>query len=188
MINLNNIYGLYKQSRNASWQCLIDYHIDRLPVQITRVVRLAGIRLVENGKVLKLAPHESGRSIYDGKRWAIIYDEEDTPQRCRFTIAHDLGHIFLGHSTKGAYSAEEETAANVFASRLLAPACVLWALEIHSAQEIKELCDISLTAASIRAERMKVLYARNKFLTSDLERQVYEQFQPFILEQKSKFL
>lgn len=183
---MNNIYGLYKQSRNASWQCLIDYHIDRLPVQITRIVRLAGIRLVENGKVLKLAPHESGRSIYDGKHWAIIYDEEDTPQRCRFTIAHELGHIFLGHNTSGMYSVEEETAANVFASRLLAPACVLWALDIHSAEEIKELCNISISAASIRAERMKILYARNKFLLSSLERQVYEQFQPFIQEKKAK--
>lgn len=183
---MNSVYGLYKQSRNASWQCLIDYHIDRLPVQITRIVRLTGIRLVENSKVLKLTPHESGRSICDGNHWTIIYDEEDTPQRCRFTVAHELGHILLGHNAKGVYSAEEETAANVFASRLLAPACVLWALDIHSAQEIKELCNISMSAASIRAERMKVLYARNKFLLSDLEKRVYEQFLPFIHEVKQK--
>lgn len=183
---MDRVYGLYKQSRNAAWQCLIDFHVDRLPVMVSQIARAAGVRLVPNSKALALPPNQSGMMVRANNRIAIVFDDEDTPQRCRFTIAHELGHIFLGHNTKGAYSAEEETAANVFASRLLAPACVLWALDIHSAEDIKVLCDISLTAASIRAERMKILYARNKFLTSDLERQVYEQFLPFIQERKAK--
>lgn len=183
---MDRVYGLYKQSRNAAWQCLIDFHVDRLPVRVSQIAKAAGVRLVPNNEALVLAPNQSGIMIQTNNRFAIVFDDEDTPQRCRFTIAHELGHIFLGHNTKGAYSAEEETAANVFGSRLLAPACVLWALDTHSAEEIKELCDISFTAASIRAKRMEILYARNKFLTSDLERQVYEQFLPFIQAQKAK--
>lgn len=186
MIRLNSVYGLYKQSRNAAWQCLIDYHIDRLPVKVSEIARSAGIKLIANSQVLNLPPNQSGRTIQEGNRWAIIFDDEDTPQRSRFTVAHELGHIFLGHSIVTGYSSQEEMEANVFASRLLAPACVLWALDIHSAEEIKELCNISISAASIRAERMKVLYARNKFLLSDLERRVYEQFLPFIQEKKAK--
>lgn len=68
----------------------------------------------------------------------------------------------------------------MFASRLLAPACVLWGLNFHTAEEIAKVCNISITAAQIRAERMDMLYKRNKFLISPLERKVYEQLKGFI--------
>ena len=73
-----------------------------------------------------------------------------------------------------------EQAANVFASRLLAPACVLWGCNMQSAAEIAQLCGISQTAAEFRWERLQLLYQRGKFLTSPLERQVYAQFRPYI--------
>ena len=69
-----------------------------------------------------------------------------------------------------------------FTSNLLAPACVLWGLDIHTAEEISALCHISRQAAEFRAERMELLYERGKFLTSPLEQQVYDQFAPFIQE------
>lgn len=78
--------------------------------------------------------------------------------------------------------APEEQAANQFAARLLAPACVLWALGVHTAEDIMELCHISRQAAQFRAKRMEELYRRDKFLTSPLERKVYQRFQPFIQE------
>lgn len=77
-----------------------------------------------------------------------------------------------------------EQEADVFAARLLAPACVLWGLDIHTAREISELCDISLTAAQVRAERMEILYSRNKFLTSPLEKKVYSNFQSYIQQKR----
>lgn len=51
---------------------------------------------------------------------------------------------------------------------------------IRTAQDIASVCDISITAAKIREARMAVLYERNKFLTSPLERKVYENFKEFI--------
>lgn len=70
----------------------------------------------------------------------------------------------------------------MFAIRLLSPACVLWGLNLHTAEEIAEYCDISLQAASYRAERMAELYRRNRFLRSPVERTLYKQFEPFIKE------
>lgn len=72
----------------------------------------------------------------------------------------------------------------MFASRLLAPACVLWALDARTPEEIASLCKISHQAAAFRAERMELLYRRGKFLASPLERKVYEQFSKFIDIQK----
>jgi Zn-dependent peptidase ImmA (M78 family) len=93
--------------------------------------------------------------------------------------------------TEGLYNREPspsdnpiEHEANVFASRLLAPACVLWGLGVTTPEQISEICGISLTAAEFRMERMDVLYKRNKFLISLLERRVYERFLPYISKNK----
>ena len=116
--------------------------------------------------------------------------------RQRFTIAHELGHILL-HGGNGLYNREPsesdnpiEQEANIFASRLLAPACVLWGLGVTSAQQISELCNISLQSAEFRMRRMNELYEREKrflnmynkscFLISELERKVYRQFSEYI--------
>lgn len=127
--------------------------------------------------------------------WVIVYDDSDSIGRKRFTIAHELGHILLGHPLRDGTQhtrtfnldrPEIESEADMFAARVLSPACVLWALNLHTAQEIANVCGISYTAAQIRADRMKILYARQKFLTSPLERRVLEAFQPWIEQQKKR--
>lgn len=187
------IYGKYKNARNAAWQCLIDYNLNSLPVSVIGIAKSAGIKVVKNSKVNWLLPNESGISIIFNKRWYIVYNDNCSRQRCRFTVAHELGHIFLGHElekrnqiTKTIKQSESyaEQEANIFASRLLAPACVIWALGLKTPNEISSVCDISHTASEFRAERMKTLYKRNKFLTAPLEREVYNNFKVFI--QKSK--
>lgn len=57
---------------------------------------------------------------------------------------------------------------------------MLHALNANTAEEIAKLCNISMTAAAHRAERMKILNQRNAFLKHPLEREVHEQFKPFI--------
>lgn len=68
----------------------------------------------------------------------------------------------------------------MFAIRLLAPACVLWGINAVLPNEISKICNISMTSARIRAERLDLLVKRNKFLVSELEEQVYTQFDDFI--------
>ena len=114
------------------------------------------------------------------------------PPRQRFTTAHELGHILLGHVGQSPVVNREpqatdnpiEQAANVFAARLLAPACVLWGCGVRSAADIERLCHVSRQAAEYRMERMRILYARNRFLTSPLEGAVYRQFEEYIKEHR----
>ena len=180
------IYGRYKGVRNASWQAIIDYNVTELPVGLISIAKQANILIVKNSLAKRLKPNERGISIYDGQ-WIIVYDDTQSSAVSRFTIAHEFGHIFLGHRLKNGYYArtfekrnDEEQEADMFAARLLAPACVLWGLKLHTTDEISAECKISKSAAKIRAERMKILYNRNKFLTSPLERQVYNQFSDYI--------
>ena len=185
-------YGNYKTARDGAWQALIDFNVTSLPVSVLTVANQAGISVVKDSDVRELRSGEVGASILDGDLWYIVYDDSVSKERIRFTIGHELGHIFLGHPLVAGYHArtidtrkpETETQADIFASRFLAPACVLWALDIHSTEDIMRICSISRQAAEIRAERMKVLYERQKFLTSPLERKVYENFKEFIEQNK----
>lgn len=62
-----------------------------------------------------------------------------------------------------------EYEAERFAIGILAPACVLWGLNIHTAaEEISKLCNISITAARIRAQRMELLYKREQEFLEDV--------------------
>ena len=181
-------YKDYQKSRNATWELLLDLGIKELPVKITDICRRIGIPV----KFANLGAEQDGYSvIVNGEPIIVINSlKRDNAARMRFTVAHELGHIMLGHV--GVYELvnrepspednEIEQQANIFASRLLAPACVLWGCRVKSPEEIMRLCDISHQAAQFRFNRMKVLYARNKFLISPLERAVFEQFKPFVLK------
>ncbi len=186
------MYGMYKNARNAAWQALIDNNINSLPVDVVRVVCNNGIRLLKNRQARELRCGEAGISIFDGKQWFIVYDDTMPLGRKRFTIAHELGHIFLRHSLVAGFYARTtaqntpptESEANIFASRFLAPACVLWGINAQTAAEIARVCEISYEAAEIRAKRMLELYKRGKFLCAPLERQVYSQFADFIKQNR----
>ena len=54
-------------------------------------------------------------------------------------------------------------AADIFAIRLLAPACLLHELGVDTPEGIMALCGLPPKAAALRAERMKLLNQRNAF-------------------------
>lgn len=189
LLQYSESYGKYKNSRNAAWQTLIDFQIKELPLKLTDIAKKANITIKKNSEINILKPQTLAISFLLNNKWVIVYDDSfDNIAMIRFSIAHEMGHIFLGHELKGGYhqrtfnvdKPQVETEADIFASRLLAPACVLWGLNLHTPEEIMKACDISTSAAKIRAERMEVLYKRNKFLISPLEQKVYNNFKDFI--------
>lgn len=187
-------YGKYKNARNASWQCILDFKINKLPVMITDIIKKSNnIKLLKNSDIDILADGESGKTICENDCFFIIYKDTENSKRCRFTIAHELGHIFLGHLLINTpqyrtfkIQNDTESQANVFARDLLAPACVLHELQVLSAAEISKLCNISLEAATYRAERMKELENKNAWYLHPLEEQVYKQFESFIQSKKAE--
>lgn len=192
-------YENYKQARDLSWEVLIRNNVRELPVKIVPICRNYGIRVRSYqdsadvlGKLnlMDMIDRTDGFLTYISGEPAIFYDQRCVPGRQRFTIAHELGHYLLGHVRPGQVTtinrepdpgdSPAERQANQFAARILAPACVLWGLDLHSADVIAETCGISMQAAAFRAERMQELYRRGKFLTAPQEKQVYRQFENFI--------
>lgn len=177
-------YTDYQTTRDAVWRLLIDLNISELPVKVSDICKQLGIEV----KLYTPKDKNDGMSFVANGKPVIMVSNEVFLPRQRFTAAHELGHILLGHVGKYKLVNREpsqndnpiEHEANIFASRLLAPACVLWGCRVKTPEQIETLCNISHQSAEFRAERMQVLYARNKFLTSPLERKVYQQFAEFI--------
>lgn len=187
---------MHQGARDAAWQCLFDARIDSLPVKMLKVTSHFEIDVLKNSEVKLLYPLESGCCMVDrAGKWTIVFDDTENNERIRFTVAHELGHILLGHELKAGFGhyrriTEDkpsiETQADEFAIRLLSPACVLKALGISSPNDIAKICDISQKAAEYRAERLSILLQRDKFLISPLEKKVFENFLPWIERQKQQ--
>lgn len=195
-------YNDYKKSRDLSWQILIDQNITELPVQIAQICDSIGIKCIGYSrarKLLSFAGLEHHCNDTDGFTLNDIIFYNDVAinrQRQRFTIAHELGHIVLEHGRSftnrepDPFDAPEESEANIFASRLLAPACVLWGCKVTEVEQIAKLCDISLASAEFRKDRLQKLYERERqflithgrscFLMNPLEQRVSAQFSNYI--------
>ena len=192
----------YTKARNLSWQTLIDFNICNLPVDLNPIFYRLKIPVLSytkshhfiSARNLTHLANNDGFSVCLNKKVIVFYNDRIRPQgRIRFTLAHELGHILLGHLTAAKPVTRRnlgdmengdpwETAANIFASRLLAPAIVLHRLEITRAEDISNLCGLSMQAARIRAKRMAALEARSAWLRSPMERQVDSQFDKFCRE------
>ena len=87
-----------------------------------------------------------------------------------------------------------EAEANAFAARLLCPLCVLQFLNVSSAKEISEFCNVGYTAAKVRFERLCQIRRRSSkrnkekghgtFLIEGYERLVLENFKEYIENNK----
>ena len=88
-------YQDYKNARDASWRILIDCKVTELPVRISGVCRALGV------SVRRYTPAErdsnDGMSTVIGGAPTIMVSSLAIPARQRFTCAHELGHIILGH-------------------------------------------------------------------------------------------
>lgn len=171
------------------WKLLLQEQIDALPVSMSKLCRKLNIpvkQYIPEGK------EGDGKSTIIEGRPVIFVSSLCGRPRQRFTAAHELGHVQYGHVGKYRLVNREpvptdnpiEQTANMFAARLLAPACVLWGCSVRSAADIMRLCDISEQSAEYRWERMRELYGRGRFLTHPLERAVYEQFSDYIRAHK----
>ena len=186
-------YGKYRKVRNAAWHFLLDYHVTQLPLPLRPLLYQVKVRLCDfasNAALIqqrglgKLLETEAFSVMDPHNKMVIFYSNSLARQELRYTVAHELGHIVLGHVGRelpqgkllSPSDERQERAADRFAIRILAPACFLWAKNAYTAEEIAVLCGIPLKQAKSRARRMILLRERGAWLQSPLEQEVYRQF------------
>ena len=196
------------------WQLLAKYEICELPVRVSAICAGEGVELysyqkaaglIDSLRLRELVTGNDGLAFCLKERRIILFDSSCSEARQRFTVAHELGHFLLGHVTELTgtdglqrhMQGEKETQANIFASRLLAPLCVLWGMDIASAGELQAVCNISAEVAQYRYNRLCLIRQRNEergartgqgvLLSSGYERAVYRSFRPFIENYRASF-
>lgn len=97
----------------------------------------------------------------------LLKSDETNPRRERFSMAHELGHIVLGHDKDDEISERE---ANIFASVFLCPRPILRTIGSRSISEVSSAFKVSLTAASIAISRMYIPDRANKDICEELKR------------------
>ena len=188
--------------RTTPWDLLLRCGVAALPVRVAPLCRALGVGLCSYSQGYELLRRlRLGACLHDSDGFlfrldavpVIFYNQSRPVCRQRFTVAHELGHLALGHSgpllhrTAGRPDSPAERAANSFAADLLSPPCVLGALGVASAPQIARLCRISTQAAACRMDQLRRRYppwgqwtALGYPPLSPQENQLCRRFAPFI--------
>lgn len=190
------MYTEYKIARDKSWEVLIECKIHTLPLNLPQIAKYYNITIIKYSESNDKTLNGDGFSTIVNGRLVIYYNDIDSSiTRQRFTIAHELGHCLLGHvkenirtfrynSETDKYKNPKEMQANVFARDILMPATILHSLGISSADEIANICNVSMQSAEIRFNRLMELNKRGMYNKHPLERQVFNNFKDYINRNK----
>lgn len=168
--------------RQRAYELLADLGIDEFPIDPRTIIRcfpewhlLGWLELKCNTGIddpynLERDGAEAKTQTVRGSgEYVIVYDERiESAQRIRWTLAHEIGHIVLGHLTcfegtslarSGLTTAEYgvlEVEAHQFAAELLAPQTIVGQFDFRgNPKGISLICDISRDAAIKRLEQIR---------------------------------
>lgn len=152
-MNVLNYYLRYSVSMANYVYKKITYEERLLPIMVEDIIKYRPDIKIVKDDLLGL----DGYSIYNKytKKYIIALDDVNFDlSRQRFTLAHELGHIFLKHHTKYKYlnSYVKEKSANAFAGELLMPREIMYKTAKFPANYISGLYGVSCAAYKKRKE------------------------------------
>jgi Zn-dependent peptidase ImmA (M78 family) len=181
----------------TAWRTLIDNKIERLPVRPSAIARKCGVHIFtywdymkasgrSDIEVLQMFGSDGFTQLTKGD-YLVFYNPCNSPARNRWTLAHELGHILLGHITKqqpalcrGEVKDFYDIQADNFAARLLCPEAIVHFCGVSSVAELKALTDLSKQASEIAWQGLCERRTRGRFTLDPTEQLLLQQFQPFI--------
>lgn len=121
----------YEEIKETICDFLCDYDVDKLPIDVFELANKMKVKIVRSSELIQKYPKKINEYqifsfppsylFYDSKeqRFLIFLDDYGIKiKRQRFSIAHEIMHIILGHTEQ---SPRNETEANFGATYLLAP-------------------------------------------------------------------
>ena len=166
----------YRRSRiSSAWRVLLEADIDTFPVPVKRVADYMDIPvlLYSQGEdilhelgLYRAAMSSDGIALPLADGHIVMYDDSIKTSRARATIAHELGHIMMGHTEPGVATASKsmprpgddylplEYEANLWGEQLIAPTGVLLAAGITTRDAIEEVCQVNRRASDFIMERL----------------------------------
>jgi Zn-dependent peptidase ImmA (M78 family) len=155
-----------------------------LPLDPAALARKNGVRLVTYTtfsaarKSNSPLPSGDGFLVRSGTSPVIVYNEKIASSgRQRWTLIHELCHLWLGHASSDARTERE---VERLTASLISPLVVLHLCGVTNACQVARLCGISNEAARIRFDEMTRRRMAGTFLTSEEDRRIAAQFLPYI--------
>lgn len=152
--------------------------------EYAKLTGLSRLDLTQNGA------YDDGYTVVIGQNKLVLYNPDYDvicPQRLRFSLAHEIGHIFLNHDVDDSKNEEE---ANYFASQIVAHDAIAvsmltgkWSRDLNF---IREQFGISWDTASIKLKFIN----RNKRAYCGVEYQLFMKYKHLFSTRKysrSKF-
>lgn len=177
---------------------LHEHDVTSLPIDPAQLLKKCGWTLKRYTRIVERAPDISSleelisllkspdaATICTGERIIILYNDTVTvPERIRFTLCHEIGHIILGHFTdfeierlSQADRTALETEANVFAACLIAPVGVMLSLRHPYLDAYRHIFGMSQPSWKFR----KATLSRDRsYLSSGDIKQEQEAFSDFM--------
>ncbi|MBR4082613.1 MAG: ImmA/IrrE family metallo-endopeptidase [Clostridia bacterium] len=182
----------------AAVSCLLEERIDTFPVDPAAMIARRGWQLRTFSHAARRYSEDATAEVVSGlfgtrdavtsvsmdhgkpTRYLICYNDlVDVPERVTFSLAHEIGHILLGHFICG----EEELftpaqrhvldqEASAFASNLLAPAPVVALLRHPDREDMRQLFGLSKSGWQTRMETL----TRDRLLLADSADALCRQF------------
>lgn len=103
----------------------------------------------------------------------VAYNQANPYSRISFSLAHELGHIILGHPYKDEGFEKE---ANYFASNILAPRIAIHYAHCQNAADVSHVFGLSLEAAEYAYEDYKRWLRLATYKMSSLDWSMYKHF------------
>lgn len=157
----------YEEIVKAASEIIIDYGIVKFPIDVFLLAKKMGIIVSRYSKfdiderAVLMNGSDDGMPWRSGNQIYIAYNDLRIKTRIRFTIAHEIGHVVLGHTES---TEENESEADFFARNLLVPPCVLLEKNIDTEENIMLTFNVSLSVAtySLNAVNSRVMYGHDK--------------------------
>ena len=109
-------YKNYQTARDLAWRALLQCNIRKLPVKVSYLCKQEGYRLysytegirhIKGFRLEEQCTRSDGFSTQFDDCYYIFYNPHMPVVRIRFTIAHEIEHIVLGHLNKqGAFTSQ----------------------------------------------------------------------------------
>lgn len=139
----------------------------KLPINLKVIAQKAGLHLIEGDKSTLGDVSGWYKPASEGRPDTIEVNMSEPPNRIRFTLAHELGHHFLGHKESPRDTTKQfniynwdplESAANKYAAELLMPAAYVKAAVVNksitSLNELARIFGVSTVAMKIRLQTL----------------------------------
>ncbi len=193
-------YNAYNEARNL----MKEMDIQSLPVDPFKLAEQLNIELITYAEADELFPERviklRNKKIdavvikpdYLNDEYFILYDNLRPNDRIRFTIAHEIGHIRIGHMnkqytqfTRYAYNKMTdpiEQEAESFAGELLRPPLLLSLVNAEAPHLIQSICNISHTAAEVGSRKVTKLKQQSRKPLDPFVQFYSTQFHDFIYQ------